>query len=116
MIEPRALDELFPDWRDGDAPLKTPVTRDEIVLFTGAEKTLKIPNALAPKTMHNEGNYIASVGNLTRWLAERAEALGVEIYPGFAAAEVLYADDGSVRGVATGDMGLDPRRQSEGQL
>lgn len=108
VVEPRALDELFPDWRDDDnAPLKTEVTRDEILFFTGAEKSITMPNWASPKTMHNEGNYIASVGNLTRWLAERAEALGVEVFPGFAAAEVLYHEDGRVKGVATGDMGLD---------
>ncbi len=107
VIEPRALNELIPDWKDQGAPLKTAVTEDEIYYFTKADGALKIPNLLAPKTMHNHGNYIASVGNLTRWLAEQAESLGVEIFPGFAAAEVLYNEDGSVKGVATGDMGLD---------
>jgi electron-transferring-flavoprotein dehydrogenase len=107
VIEPRAIDELFPDWKDKGAPLDTPVTEDEIYFFTGEDKALKVPNFMAPKTMHNQGNYIASLGNLTRWLGEQAEALGVEIFPGFAAAEVLYHDDGSVKGVATGDMGLD---------
>ena len=112
VVEPRALDELFPDWReDGDAPLKTAVTRDDILFFTGAEKRVKMPNALAPKTMHNHGNYVASVANLTRWLGARAEALGVEIFPGFAAAEVLFHEDGRVKGVATGDMGLDANGQ-----
>ena len=106
VVEPRALDELFPDWReDPDPPLRTPVSRDEIVFYTSAEKRVRMPNALAPKTMHNAGNYVASVANLTRWLAARAEALGVEIFPGFAAAEVLHDADGRVRGVATGDMG-----------
>jgi len=80
VIEPRALNELFPDWKENKAPLLTEVTRDEILLFTGPEKSVKIPNILAPKTMHNNGNYIASLGNLTRWLAEQAESLGVEIY------------------------------------
>jgi len=107
VIEPRALNELFPDWKENDAPLLTEVTRDEILFFTGAEKSIKVPNFLAPKTMHNDGNYIASLGNLTRWLAEKAESLGVEIFPGFAAAEVLFNEDGSIKGVATGDMGLD---------
>lgn len=107
VIEPRALNELFPDWKENKAPLLTEVTRDEILLFTGPEKSVKIPNILAPKTMHNNGNYIASLGNLTRWLAEQAESLGVEIFPGFAVAEVLFNDDGSIKGVATGDMGLD---------
>lgn len=107
VIEPRALNELFPDWKENNAPLLTEVTRDEILFFTGAEKSIKVPNFLAPKTMHNDGNYIASLGNLTRWLAEQAESLGVEIFPGFAAAEVLFNEDGSIKGVATGDMGLD---------
>lgn len=108
VIEPRALDELFPDWRDdADAPLKTAVTRDDILFFTSPSKSLRMPGWASPKTMHNEGNYIASLGNLTRWLAEKAEALGVEIFPGFAAAEVLYHEDGHIKGVATGDMGRD---------
>ena len=107
VIEPRALNELFPDWLEQKAPLLTPVTRDEIVLYTSAKKSIKVPNFLIPKTMHNQGNYIASLGNLTRWLAERAENLGVEIFPGFAAAEILFDENGAIRGVATGDMGLD---------
>lgn len=111
VIEPRALDELFPTWKEMGAPLDTKVTTDEIYFFTGADKALKVPNMLAPKTMHNDGNYIVSLGNLTRWLAEQAEALGVEIFPGFAAAEILYNEDGSVKGVATGDMGLDEKGQ-----
>ncbi len=107
VVEPKALDELFPKWKEMGAPMDTPVTEDEIYFFTGPESALKVPNMLAPKTMHNDGNYIISLGNLTRWLAEQAEELGVEIFPGFAAAEVLYNEDGSVKGVATGDMGLD---------
>jgi len=107
VIEPRALTELFPNWESDGAPLNTAVTRDEILFFTGANKSIKVPNFLAPKTMHNHGNYIASLGNLTRWLGEQAESLGVEIFPGFAASEVLFNDDGSIKGVATGDMGLD---------
>jgi len=107
VIEPRALNELFPDWKSNGAPLETAVTRDDILFFTGPGKSMKMPGFLSPKTMHNQGNYVASVGNLTRWLGEQAEALGVEIFPGFAAAEVLFHDDGRVKGVATGDMGLD---------
>ena len=107
VVEPKALDELFPKWKEMGAPMDTPVTEDEIYFFTSAEGALKVPNMLAPKTMHNDGNYIISLGNLTRWLGEQAEALGVEIFPGFAAAEILYNEDGSVKGVATGDMGLD---------
>jgi len=107
VIEPRALNELFPDWESMGAPLKTPVTKDEIYYFTKPEGAFKIPNWMAPKTMHNDNNYIVSLGNLTRWLGEQAENLGVEIFPGFAAAEILYNEDGSIKGVATGDMGLD---------
>ncbi len=102
VIEPRALDELIPDWRDRDAPLKTEARDDRFLMLTRS-RAIRLPT---PPQMHNTGNYIASLGNLCRWLAEQAEALGVEIYPGFAAAEVLYADDGAVRGVATGDMGV----------
>ena len=106
VLEPRALIELFPDWQERGAPLNTRVTGDEIYLFQDSERARKLPNSLVPKTMHNDGNYIISLGNLCRWLAEQAEAMGVEIFPGFAAAEVLYNDDGSVKGVATGDMGV----------
>jgi electron-transferring-flavoprotein dehydrogenase len=107
VFEPRALNELFPDWQDKGAPLTTKVTGDDIYLFNGEESAIKLPNFSVPKTMHNEGNYIASMGNMCRWLAEQAEQLGVEIFPGFPAQEVLYNDDGSVAGVLTGDMGLD---------
>lgn len=107
VLDPVALNELFPDWQEREAPLNTPVTSDEIYFYTGPEKAVRMPNWLTPKTMHNDGNYIISLGNLTRWLGEQAESLGVEVFPGFAAAEILYHDDGSVRGVATGDMGLD---------
>ncbi|UTW14410.1 electron transfer flavoprotein-ubiquinone oxidoreductase [Marinobacterium rhizophilum] len=110
VIEPRALNELFPDWAAQGAPLKTAVTEDQIYLLKDAQGARRIPNALAPKTMHNHGNYVASLGNLCRWLGEQAEALGVEIFPGFAASEVLYHEDGplagSVKGIATGDMGV----------
>lgn len=106
VIETRALDELIPDWKDQGAPLNTAVSRDEVFFFTSAEKALKIPNAFVPKPMHNDGNYIVSLGNFCRWLGEQAEACGVEIFPGFAAAEVLFNEDGSVKGIATGDMGL----------
>ncbi len=106
VIESRALDELFPDWKEMGAPLNTPVTEDQIFLLKNEEKSVQVPNAFVPKTMHNQGNYIVSLGNVCRWLAEQAEQLGVEIFPGFAAAEVLYNDDGSVKGIATGDMGI----------
>ncbi|WP_153161941.1 electron transfer flavoprotein-ubiquinone oxidoreductase [Zoogloea sp. 1C4] len=103
VIEPRALAELFPDWKERGAPLNTPVTEDHFY-FLSTEKAYKLPT---PPQMHNEGNYIVSLGNVVRWLGQQAEELGVEIYPGFAAAEVLYHDDGSVKGIATGDMGVE---------
>ncbi|MDN3639678.1 electron transfer flavoprotein-ubiquinone oxidoreductase [Simiduia curdlanivorans] len=106
VFETTALNELFPDWKEKGAPLHTEVTGDDIYMLTGAEKALKIPGLFVPKTMHNHGNYIISLGNLCRWLAEQAEALGVEIFPGFAASEILFNDDGSVKGIATGDMGV----------
>jgi electron-transferring-flavoprotein dehydrogenase len=106
VIEPRALDELFPDWKAQGAPLLTPVSDDEVYFLKSAEKAVKVPSALVPKPMHNTGNYVVSLGNVTRWLGEQAEALGIEIFPGFPAAEVIYNDDGSVAGVITGDMGI----------
>jgi electron-transferring-flavoprotein dehydrogenase len=102
VLEPRALNELFPDWQARGAPLNTPAQDDRFLLLTQS-KSFRLPT---PPQMHNQGNYIVSLGNVCRWLAQQAEALGVEIYPGFAAAEVLYAEDGSVRGVATGDLGI----------
>lgn len=107
VFEAKALTELFPNWKEDGAPLNTPVTRDDIFYLTGAEKGIKVPNLFVPKTMHNEGNYIVSIGNVCRWLAEQAEALGVEIYPMTPATEVLFNDDGSVKGIATGDFGID---------
>lgn len=110
ILETRALDELLPDWQERGAPLHTPVTKDQFMLLT-EKRALSVPNALLPKQLHNAGNYIVSMGNVCRWLAEQAEALGVEIYPGFAAAEVLFDQNGAVYGVATGDMGLDREGQ-----
>jgi len=101
VIEPRALNELLPDWKSLGAPLNTPVTQDQFRFLT-ATRAFNLPT---PPQMHNEGNYIVSLGNVCRWLAQQAEGLGVDIYPGFAASEVLYHEDGSVKGVATGDMG-----------
>ncbi len=103
VIEPRALEELFPDWKERGAPLNTAVKEDRF-LFLTTDKAYKLPT---PPQMHNDGNYIVSLGNVVRWLGEQAEALGVEIYPGFAASEVLYHEDGSVKGIATGDMGVE---------
>jgi len=102
VLEPRALNELIPDWKERGAPLDTPASNDRFVYLT-EQKAIGMPN---PPQMHNQGNYIISLGNLCRWLAEQAEALGVEIFPGFAAAEVLYDEEGAVRGIATGDMGV----------
>jgi len=101
VIDPIALTELFPDWQEKGAPLNTPVVDDQFVFLTSTS-AFKLPT---PPQMHNKGNFVASLGELTRWLGEQAEALGVEVFAGFAAAEVLYHDDGRVKGVATGDMG-----------
>ena len=106
VFEPTALNELFPDWKDRDAPLLTAVSGDEIHVLRNARSNIRVPGLFVPKTMHNEGNYIISLGNFCRWLATQAENLGVEIFPGFAAAEVLYHGDGAVKGIATGDMGV----------
>lgn len=106
VFETQVLAELFPDWQQRGAPLQTPVIEDQVYLLRDAEKALQVPEALVPKSMLNHGNHIISLGNLCRWLAEQAEQLGVEIFPGFAAAEVLYQQDGAVAGVITGDMGV----------
>jgi electron-transferring-flavoprotein dehydrogenase len=106
VFEPRALNELFPDWQAKGAPLKTRVTRDDVYFFLGERRAVKMPNLFVPKTMHNEDNYIISLGNLCRWLAQQAEALGVEIYPGFAAQDVIIDEQNVVRGVVIGDMGV----------
>jgi len=105
VLETRALDELIPDWRDREAPINTPVS-DEKFLFLRKTGATSIPTALLPPSLKNHGNHIISLGNLCRWLGEQAEALGVEIYPGFAATEILFDGDGAVKGVATGDMGI----------
>ncbi|WP_306118099.1 MULTISPECIES: electron transfer flavoprotein-ubiquinone oxidoreductase [unclassified Roseitalea] len=106
VIDPCGLDALIPDWReDPDHPLKTPVTDDRF-LYLGPAGGVRLPNFMMPPLMNNHGNYVASLGNVCRWLAGRAEALGVEVYPGFAAAELVFDDDGAVKGVATGDMGV----------
>jgi electron-transferring-flavoprotein dehydrogenase len=102
VLEPRALNELFPNWRELDAPLKTPVTEDRFLFLTQG-RAWRLPT---PPTMNNHGNYIISLGYFAKWLAAQAESLGVEIYPGFAAAEILYGEDGRVAGVATGDVGI----------
>ena len=105
VVDPVGLDLLLPDWRDGDSPLRTAVSDDRFYYLSGSGG-LRLPNVLMPPLMGNHGNYIVSLGEVCRWLGQKAEALGVEIYPGFAAAEVLYDDNGAVAGVATGDMGI----------
>lgn len=112
VFEPRALNELIPDWKERGAPLKTEVTGDEIMLFKNAEKATKLPGFMVPKTFHNKGNYITSMGNVCRWLAEQAEQLGVEIFPGFPAADIIV-EDGRVAGIITGDMGLDSKGEQK---
>jgi len=107
VFEPSALDDLFPDWQEKGAPLNTRVTGDDVYFLADEKSSFRFPNFLVPRTMHNHGNYIISLGNLCRWLAEQAMELGAEVFPGFAAAEILYNEDGSVKGVATGDMGID---------
>jgi len=106
VFETRALDELLPNWKDLDSPIKTKVSKEKF-LFLGKSKSLSWPIWMLPSVQKNHNNYIISLANLCRWLAEQAEALGVEIFPGFPANEILYSDDGSVKGVATQDMGLD---------
>ncbi len=105
VMDPRALTELIPDWKDQGAPLNTAVTEDK-VLFLSETGGRQIPNGLLPDCFVNHGNYIVRLGNVVKWLGEQAEALGVEVYPGFAGAELLFDDHGAVKGVATGDMGL----------
>ncbi|MEI7874002.1 MAG: electron transfer flavoprotein-ubiquinone oxidoreductase [Alphaproteobacteria bacterium] len=105
VVDPVGLNELIPDWKEKGAPLETQVSDDQFLFLTKGG-SYRFPNFLMPRLMNNHGNYIVSLGDVCRWLGQQAEALGVEIYPGFAAAEVLYNDDGSVKGVATGDMGI----------
>jgi electron-transferring-flavoprotein dehydrogenase len=105
VIDPVGLDRLLPDWRSEDAPIKTAVSDDRFY-YLSASGALRLPNFMMPPLMGNHGNYIVSLGNVCRWLARKAEALGIEIYPGFAATEILYDSNGAVAGVATGDMGV----------
>ena len=106
VFETRALDELLPNWKELNSPIKTKVTKEKF-LFLGKTKSISWPTWLLPKVQQNHKNYIISLANLCRWLAEQAEALGVEIFPGFPASDILYHEDGSVKGVVTQDMGLD---------
>ena len=106
VIEPRALNELFPNWKELGAPVNNPVTEDEVYYLVNEINRIKVPGLFVPKDSHNEGNYAVSLGNLCRWLGEQAENMGVSIFPGFAASEILFNDDGSIKGIATGDMGI----------
>jgi electron-transferring-flavoprotein dehydrogenase len=114
VIETRALDELFPEWQAMGAPLNNPVTDDNIYYLVDDRQGMKLPGWLVPGALHNPGNHAASLGNLCRWLAEQAEELGVNIFPGFAATEVLYDENGAVKGIATGDMGVDAQGEHKG--
>lgn len=106
VMQPTAMEELFPDWQERGAPLNTPVCDDEIYFFTTSERAIRFPKMWEPKALRNHGNYVVSLGNVCRWLAEQAEALGVEIYPGFAVQQVVLSDHNQVVGVVTGDMGV----------
>lgn len=106
VIEARALNELIPDWKEKGAPLNVPAKEDRFYYLNSATRSTKVPDALIPSPMHNNGNYIVSLGNVVRWLAAQAEELEVMMFPGFAADDILYNDDGSVRGILTGDMGV----------
>jgi electron-transferring-flavoprotein dehydrogenase len=112
IMQPTAMNELFPDWQAMGAPLNTPVIADEVHYFT-EKRGIKFPKLLEPKLLKNHDNYIVSLGNVCRWLAEQAESLGVEIYPGFAASELLFGNEGEIIGVITGDMGLDANGQQK---
>ena len=105
VMDPRAIGELIPDWKDKGAPLNQPVT-DDAMVFLSDTGSFRVPNFALPKTFQNHGNYIVSLGNVVRWMAQQAEALGVEIFPGFAAAEIVYDENGAVKGVATGNVGV----------
>jgi len=106
VIEPRALDELIPDWKEKGAPLNVRATQDRVYMLSSAKRGSQLLHSVVPESMHNTGNYIVSLGNVVRWLAQQAEALEVMMFPGFSAADILYNDDGSVKGILTGDMGV----------
>ena len=106
VIETRALDELIPDWKEKGAPLNVPAIQDRVYMLGSATKATKLMDSIVPESMHNKGNYIVSLGNVVRWLAQQAEDLEVMMFPGFAAADILYNIDGSVKGILTGDMGV----------
>ncbi len=109
VIETRALSELFPNWQEMNAPVTIEATEDRVYMLTCAKRSIKLPSSVVPMSMHNEGNYIVSLGNVVRWLAVQAEELGVMMFPSFCASEILYNEDGSVKGVQTGDMGVNAK-------
>src|SRR5215475_3199506 len=113
VMDPIALDRLLPGWRVEETPIKTKVSSDRFYIL-GAAGALRLPNILMPPLMNNHGNFVVSLGNVCRWLATKAEALGVEIFPGFAAADVLFGGQGEVVGVATGDMGIGRNGERKG--
>ncbi len=115
VMDPKALTELLPNWKELGAPLDQPVTADQ-VLFLSETGAFETPSYLVPDCFHNEGNYVISLGNVVRWLSAQAEGLGVEIFPGFAATEVLYNENGSVKGIATGNMGVDKNGELTGEF
>ena len=115
-FEPTALNELFPDWKEIGAQLDNPVTEDLAYVLPNEKSAIKIPGIFVPKASHNDGNYALSLGNFCRWLGEQAEALGVMLFPGFAASEILYNEDNAVVGVATGDMGVSREGEQKGSF
>jgi electron-transferring-flavoprotein dehydrogenase len=116
VFEPTALDELFPDWKELGAPVTTSVTGDDFYYLRSQEKSIKTPNVLIPSPMKNHGNYIISLGNLCRWLGEQAENLGVNIFPGFPAAEIIYGENNYIKGIITQDMGVDAEGKEKGSF
>lgn len=112
ILETKALNELFPNWMEQNAPVNTAVSEDSLYFFT-KNKAIKIPSVFAPNTMRNNGNFIVSLGNLCRWLGKKAESLGVEVFAGFPAVSILYTDNGAVSGIITGDMGLDVKSKKK---
>lgn len=113
VMEPRALNELIPDWQQKDAPVKVAVKQDRVYMLKNETKCRQFPDSIVPPTMHNDGNYIISLGNLVRWLAVQAEELEVMMFPGFSASDILYNDDGSVKGIVTGDMGVNAKWEAK---
>lgn len=109
VMETRALDELLPDWQNMNAPITVKAKEDRVYVLPNAKKAIKLPSSVVPMTMHNEGNYIVSLGNVVRWLAEQAEAMEIMLFPNFVASEILYNENGSVRGIVTGDMGVNAK-------